>query len=230
LNIIKLLTVGWKNSKTETLVAAELFGKRTRTMKPLDTESSATPNLPRHPFAWLPITSQQLAFVFALLLTVVLMRVIHVTNAPLVNPTAPIGMISLQLAGSLPDALQILASWDQEARIYAALNLGIDYLYMVAYAFVIGLGCVLLARRLAPRSPLLALVGVGLSWGVFVALLLDATENIFLIRLLLGDWQALWPIMVRWCAIPKFGLVLAALAYLACGAVISLAQAIRPRS
>jgi hypothetical protein len=199
-------------------------------MKPLDTELSATPNLPRHPFAWLSINIQQLAFVFALLLTVVLMRVIHVTNAPLVNPTAPLGMISLQLAGSLPDALRILASWDQEARIYAALNLGIDYLYMVSYAVVIGLGCVLLARRLAPRSPLLALVGVGLSWGVFVALLLDAAENYFLICLLLGDWQELWPIMVRWCAIPKFGLVLTALAYLASGALFALLQAIRPRS
>jgi len=199
-------------------------------MKPLDTESSATPILPRHPFAWLPVTIQQFAFVFALLLTVVLMRVIQVTNAPLVNPTAPIGMISLQLAGSLPDALRIFASWNQEAKIYAALNLGIDYLYMFAYAVVIGLGCVLLARRLAPRSPLLALVGVGLSWGVFVALLLDATENYFLIRLLLGDWQALWPTMARWCAIPKFGLVMATLAYLGIGTLFALIQSIRPRS
>lgn len=191
---------------------------------------NAEPNLPLHPFTWLPITFQQHAFVFALLLTVVLMRVIQVTNAPLVNPTAPIGMISLQLAESLPDALRILTSWDQKARIYAALNLGIDYLYMFAYAVVIGLGCVLLARRLAPRSPLLALVGVVLSWGVFVALLLDATENYFLIRLLLGDWQALWPIMARWCAIPKFGLVLTALTYLASVTLFTIVQAIRPRS
>jgi hypothetical protein len=198
-------------------------------MKPHNPDTTAS-DLPRHPFAWLPPASQRLAFVLALLLTAALMRAILVTNAPLVNPTAPAGMVSFQLAGNLPDALRILASWDQEARVFAALNLGIDYLYMVTYAVTIGLGCVLLARRLAPRSALLALVGMWLSWGVFVALMLDAAENYFLIRLLLGDRQALWPTMARWCAIPKFGLVLTALAYLAGGGLFALALATRPRS
>lgn len=190
-------------------------------MKPLDPEP-ATPDLPRHPFTWLPPASQKRAFVLALLLTLSLMGAILVTNTPLVNPTAPYGMVSFQLAGTLQDTLRILTSWNQQAQLFAALNLGIDYPYMVAYAVTIGLGCVLLARRLAPRSPLLALVGVGLSWGVFVALLLDAAENYFLIRLLLGDRQALWPTMARWCAIPKFGLLLTALAYLAGGGLFAL--------
>ena len=65
---------------------------------------------------------------------------------------------------------------------------------------------------------------------VFLAFLLDAAENYFLIRLLLGDRQALWPTLARWCAIPKFGLVLAALAYLAGGGLFSRARSTRPRS
>lgn len=196
-------------------------------MKPHNPEP-IRPNLPRDPFAWLPYASQKYALVFVILLTLVLMRAINVTNAPLVNPVAPTGMISFQLAGSLPKTLRILASWNQQASGYAALNLGIDYLYMVAYAFTIGLACTLLARRLALRLHLLALVGVGLSWGMLVALLLDATENYMLIQLLFGERQAYLPIMARWCSIPKFGLILAALAYLAGGGLFALV--IRRRS
>lgn len=178
--------------------------------------------LQKHPFTWLAPAVLSRVFVLALLLTLALFAVILVTNTPLVNPTAPYGMVSFQLTGTLPGAQAILASWDQQTQLFAALNLGIDYLYMVAYAVTLGLGCVLLARRLAPRSPLLALLGIGLSWGVCVALLLDAAENYFLIRLLLGDQQTLWPVMARWCAIPKFALVLTALVYLIGGGLLAL--------
>lgn len=189
-----------------------------------DTHAS---DLARHPFAWLPPALQKRGLVLFLFLTVTLMTAIKITNAPLENPTAPLGMVSFQLAGTLPNSRSILASWDQRAQLSAALNLGIDYLYMVAYAVMISLACVLLAQRFTSRRPLLALLGVGLSWGVFVALLLDAAENYFLIRLLLGDQQPLWPVMARWCAIPKFGLVLTALAYLAGGGLFACALAVR---
>jgi len=196
-------------------------------MKQLDPDPS-THNLPRHPFAWLPPATQLRVFVVALLLTLPLMGAIHVTNAPLENPAAPTGMISFQLAGTLPRVQKILDSWDHGAQLSAALNLGIDYLYLVAYATAIGLGCVLLARHFASRLPLFALAGVGLSWGMLAALLLDAVENYALIRLLFGEQRELWPLIARWCAIPKFALVLAALAYLAGGGL--LAFAIRPRA
>lgn len=155
------------------------------------------------------------------------MRAIIVTNTPLENPSAPYGMVSFQLAGSLDLSRAIINSWDQHTRVLAALNLGVDYLYMVAYAFTIGLACVLLARRFANRWPSLTQTGIWLSWGMLVALLLDATENYFLISLLTGAQQAFWPLLARWCALPKFGLVLAALAYLALGGVVALILATR---
>lgn len=182
----------------------------------------STAAIPCNPFQWLQPALQLRVLLLSLLPLSALIRAIIVTNTPLENPTAPYGMVSFQLAGSLDVSRTILNSWDQHARVLAALNLGIDYLYMVAYAFTIGLACVLLARRFVNHSTLLSLTGVGLSWGMLAALLLDAAENYFLIGLLMGEQQTLWPVLARWCALPKFGLVLAALAYLALGGVVAL--------
>jgi hypothetical protein len=130
-------------------------------------------------------------------------------------------MISLQLAGTLPAAQKILASWGPQGQRAAALNLGIDYPYMVAYAATLSLACVLLARRLRSCRRA-ALLGIWLSWGMLVALLLDAVENGLLICLLLGDLREVWPVLALWCAVPKFGLVLAALLYLVGGGLFVL--------
>jgi len=189
-------------------------------MKP-NGAAPAKRTLPRNPFSWLPDKQQRTVFLCAALLTMILMAAIHWTNAPLQTPAAPLGMISLQLAGTLPAAQQILASWDSRAQRAAALNLGIDYPYMVAYAATLSLACVLLARRFRGCRRA-ALLGIWLSWGMLVALLLDAVENGLLICLLLGDLREVWPVLALWCAVPKFGLVLAALLYLVGGGLFVL--------
>jgi hypothetical protein len=180
--------------------------------------------LPLHPFSWLPEASQRGLLIGSILLTAVLMVAIHWSNAPLQTPVAPLGMISLQLAGTLPAAQQILASWGPQGQLSAAFNLGIDYLYMVAYATTLSLACVLLARRCGDCRHV-ALLGVWLSWGMLAALLLDAVENCLLIRLLLGDLREIWPVLARGCAVPKFALVLATLLYLVGGGLFALTRA-----
>jgi len=191
-------------------------------MKP-NGAAPAKRTLPRNPFSWLPDKQQRTVFLCAALLTMILMAAIHWSNAPLQNPAAPLGMISLQLAGTLPAAKQILDSWEPKGQVSAALNLGIDYLYMVAYAATLSLACVLLARH-CHRSRRVALLGVCLSWGMLAALCLDAVENLLLIRLLFGDLRELWPVLALWCAVPKFGLVLATLLYLVGGGLVVLVR------
>ena len=191
-------------------------------MKP-DGATPVISTLSRNPFSWLPDERQRTVFLCAALLAMILMAAIHWSNAPLQNPAAPLGMISLQLAGTLPAAKQILDSWGPQGQIWAALNLGIDYLYMVAYAATLSLACVLLARHLH-RSRRVALLGVCLSWGILAALFLDAVENLLLIRLLFGDLRELWPVLALWCAVPKFGLVLATLLYLVLGGLVCLTR------
>ncbi len=171
----------------------------------------------RHPFSWLSTSEQKRAFVVLLTLTLVVMASMNALGRPLNTEVAPLGIISFELAGELSLARSMVESWGETGRVYAGLNLGLDYLFMAAYSSAIALGCVLAARSLSPR------VGLLLAWAQFGAALLDAVENYALIQVLLGSQQASWPVVARWCAIPKFLIVAAGLAYVGVGAVLAVA-------
>jgi hypothetical protein len=189
-----------------------------------DGSAPAAKPLSRHPFSWLPDASQRLVLASSVLLTVITMGAIHWTNAPLENPAAPMGIVSLQLAGNMAAAQEILASWGPAEQCWAILNLVIDYPYLLAYATTLGLGCVLIARHLpGPRH--VASLGLWLAWGIIGAALLDAVENGALLCLLLGDLRKAWVLLAFWCAVPKYALVLAALAYLVVGGLVILGKA-----
>jgi hypothetical protein len=177
----------------------------------------------RHPFEGLTASGQARAFAVMALLAILMMVTLQVVGTPLQTDTAPSGIVSFELAGDLPTAQAILASWDQTTQIHAALSLGADYLFMLAYAAAIGLACVLVARNWAVRSPALAALGAVLAWAQWGAAALDALENVALIRLLLGSTREIWPAMARWCAIPKFALVAAGLLYAILGALAVMA-------
>lgn len=161
----------------------------------------------RHPFVWLSESGQKWAFIVALVVAVLVMATLQVLGGPLKTAAAPAGIVSYELARDLAAARGILASWGPQGQVYAGLNLGLDYLFMVAYAATIGLGCVLVTRRLGRWSGGLATVGIGLAWAQWAAALLDATENYALIRLLLGSQNPLWPPLAYGCALPKFLIV-----------------------
>ena len=174
----------------------------------------------QHPFGWLSITAQKWVFIVLLVLTLVVMVSLQVLGGPLKTEVAPSGIISFEFAGKLSLARDIVESWGQKGRVYAGLNLGLDYLFLVAYASSIGLGCVLVARGLSQRVGLLSLLGVLLAWGQIGAALLDSVENYALIRVLLGSEGEIWPAVAQWCAMPKFLIVAAGLVYVIIGAVM----------
>ena len=182
---------------------------------------------PRTPFNWLPLTEQPRAFFVLLVLTIVVMAVEQISGAPLKTDAAPSGIVSFELAGTLPAAQKILASWDAPTRVYAGLNLGLDFLFIAAYASCIGLGCVLVARRLARQSAVVTFFGVVLAWAIWLAALLDCTENYALIQLLLGSQQAAFAAIAQWCAIPKFLIVGLGILYVVLGA--GTAVIVKPR-
>jgi hypothetical protein len=102
-------------------------------------------------------------------------------------------------------------------RELAMLNLGLDYLYLVAYPALLSLACAGVAGRLRARTPGVARLGIVLAWSIPAAGVLDAIENAALIRILTsGPSDAL--ARIAWAsAVPKFVLVFAALAYAALG-------------
>jgi hypothetical protein len=177
-----------------------------------------------HPFEWLSGPAQKRAFLPLLALTLVVMASLQGLGGPLQTAAAPLGIVSFEFAGTLPAARTMLESWGTAGRVYAGLNLGLDYLFIVAYATTIGLGCVLVARSLAARFRVLYPLGAVLAWALLAAGLLDALENVALIRILLGSPSTAWPAVARWCAIPKFLVVAVGLAYVLVGTVVALAS------
>jgi len=159
-----------------------------------------------------PVQRKTVFFTF-LGLTILLMIIFAWTGAPLFTSAAPQGVIYLQLAGSVEKAQQIIASWDKTARLMAAFGLGLDYLFMVVYPLTIGLACIWAADILRFHHWPLAALGAWFAWGIWLAALLDAVENIALTILLIRPVVAPWPQVAHWCVTVKFSLIFIGLVY-----------------
>ena len=175
------------------------------------------------PFRWLCDDHRKGALVLSLTLCLVLLMVMQTLDGPLKTEVAPHGIISYELAKTPSVAQRILASWSEEAKIHAALSLGIDYLFLLVYAFFIGLACVQLGRRFHGRLPKMGMAGLMLAWGQVFAALCDAVENLALFRLLSGSTQEMWPLTAWYCAVIKFSLVGMGWLYILCGGLILIA-------
>lgn len=174
-----------------------------------------------YPFASLAPQPLRKLFYISLAATLVITIVINVVGEPLVTTLAPYGIVSFELAGTPERAKAIIESWDEQARLFAAFSLGFDYLYMLAYSMAIGLGCVSAAQAIrSMRWPLTAL-GIPLAWGMWLAALFDAVENLSLSLILLaGASSSIWPAVARLCALLKFGLLFLGLVYTFYGLVV----------
>jgi hypothetical protein len=184
----------------------------------------------RHPFEWLTPSGQIRAFIFFFILSLLAMVSLQVTGAHLITEVSPSGILSFEFAGELSAAQNMVNSWGQTGRVYAGLNLGLDYLFLLVYACAIGLGCVLVARRISLRTAFFANLGIFIAWAQVGAAMLDGVENYALIRVLFGTDQALWPMIARWCAIPKFSIVGAGLIYVIIGTIVAVVLKVKQRN
>ena len=182
-----------------------------------------------HPFLWLRDSSRKTTFWVSTALALLTMIALQLLGAPLRTEASLSGIVSFELAGSLAKIEAILRSWDPTTRIYAGLNLGLDYLFIATYVGAIGLGCVLVAESLGRHGRLGRAAGMLLSWGMLFAGALDCVENYALIKLLLGSRDNILAVVARFCAIPKFLIVVLGLLYVILGAVSSSVLAKRGR-
>jgi hypothetical protein len=129
------------------------------------------------------------------------------------NPASPNGIVSFELCAYSGSCRDIIAHWDSTTRLMAALSLGIDYLFMVAYPAAICFGLLLVALKVPARlQPLTKRA----AWAIWIAGAADALENYCLARMLLAPaaQQYAWPAAIF--ATVKFsvlGVVLAWLVY-----------------
>jgi hypothetical protein len=157
-----------------------------------------------HPFKWIVNPVQKYVLPVLAVLAVGVMVCMYIIGMPLQTKTAPQGIISFEFAGSLENAQQMIGSWGKDGPLYAGLNMGLDYLYLVLYSCALGLGCVVVARGFLNRCRFIVIMGIILSWAQICAALLDVVENLALIRVLLGSGSELWPALALSCAVPKF--------------------------
>ena len=176
----------------------------------------------KHPFEWIKPKSQIPVFIVSFISTLLILAGMQILGKPLITEAASAGIITLEFAGNLESAQTIIASWGQESLIYAGLNLGFDYLFMMSYGITIGLGCILISQRVHHKIRSISLLGIFLAWGSILAALLDALENYALIRVLLGSINEVWPAIAKWCAGVKFFLVAIGIGYILIGAIFHL--------
>lgn len=180
-------------------------------------------NMP-HPLDFISNEKRKPLFLSFLFLTLILFAVFRVLDAPLRTLDAPNGIVSFELARTPEQARIVLSSWDEHynpvlgyavtefytAPLYAAFGLGLDYLFMPAYALALSLGILLAASR---HAGWFARLGAWMGWGALAAALFDAVENFALFKLLLNNIYPPWPAIAYWCATVKFTLLLLGLAY-----------------
>jgi hypothetical protein len=151
---------------------------------------------PPHPFRWLPSRARVPALIGLFVVAVGVNRVFS-TLVNLTTPEAPHGMISLQFAGTVDRARTILESWHAHGLdVRSGFNLGIDYLFIPAYAglmaLLFGWACDAFARSREPSRVLrvACLTMATTAWMALAGGMFDATENVFLFRIMNGHLTA----------------------------------------
>ncbi|NOZ48825.1 MAG: hypothetical protein GXP37_02100 [Chloroflexi bacterium] len=154
---------------------------------------------------------QRQLFVISLIATAGLMVVLQGIDVPLRTSAAPQGIVSFELAGSVATAQAIVQSWDASALAHAGFSLGLDYLFMLAYATTFMLACLWAQAQWRPGWG--HRLGALLAAAMPVAALADAIENLALWRSL-QVVAAPWPQIGRSMATIKFTLLAVALVYM----------------
>ena len=163
----------------------------------------------RHPLEALPAHQRAKVFIPLLIATLLITFAFR-----FIGPAAPT-IIDFEFAGTVTKATDIINAWTPVERIHAGFSLGFDFLYMPIYSTTIALACVWAAGVF--RSGVWKSIGRALAWGLWLAAILDAIENLALMSNLFGSPIEPFPALAALCAALKFGLILAGLLYVVGG-------------
>jgi hypothetical protein len=108
------------------------------------------------------------------------------------NAVSPRGIVSFELCAYAGSCRAIVEAWGPAGQVWAALSLGLDYLFMFLYAATIFLGLLLVLVHVPERLKILT---IGAAWAVWGAAAMDAFENFALARMLVspGAMSYAWP-------------------------------------
>ncbi len=171
----------------------------------------------QHPLELIPQNLRKPLFYVFFALTLLIFGIFRELDEPLRTASAPSGIVSFELAQNVRTAQSIVDSWDSNARLFAAFGLGLDYLFMPAYALALSLGLLL---TLNGKTGWYYQLAAWMGWGALLAALFDAVENYALWVVLIGKVASPYPEIAALCATIKFTLLIAGLLTIAIGNVI----------
>jgi hypothetical protein len=116
------------------------------------------------------------------------------------------GIVAFELVGTAEGAQKMIDAWGPELSLLMAKSVRIDFLFIPAYALLF-FAATMLFSLLVGGS-----VGVWvkrIAFLPFVSAVCDIVENIFMILALksAGSIPAIYPVIAKWCATVKFGLL-----------------------
>lgn len=168
-----------------------------------------------HPLESISPSTRSRAFIWLLLATALLFFAFR-----FIGPDKP-NIVEFELAGSSVKSQAIIDAWSPVDRIHAGFSLGIDYLFMPLYSTTIALALIWAAGVLSLKR--WRSIGLALAWGLWLAAIFDALENLALIKTLF-DTTAIdpWPQIAATCATIKFTLIVVGLLYLIAAVIMRL--------
>jgi len=119
--------------------------------------------------------------------TAIMLFVLARIDLNLQTSQAPNGIVSFELAGSFTRTEAILNSWNTKAKLYAALSLGIDYLFLILYSTFLFFVLKKVSQNMLSYSQGVSKTGIYIALLQLLAGIFDAFENYFLLRLLFGS-------------------------------------------
>lgn len=168
----------------------------------------------RHPFESIPRAVRARLFVPLLAATLLVFVTWVLTVAPMSTEEAPLSVSSFGMAWDLGRAREMMASWDERARLSGAFGIGFDFLNLVVYSTTFAMACAWVAQgwREAGRTGLAA-AGVLLAWGQWAAVVFGTVQNAVMMSLLLGGDGEAWLKISYWCTLLKLILLALGPAY-----------------
>ena len=139
--------------------------------------------------------------------TIVIGLCMIVVSEPLKSQEAPLGIFSMQLAGTMEVSSKIWESWSPSARLWAAFGQGLDLLFLISYGTWFWLGGLWAAQRWARQAPKLARTISRLAWAPVLGAILDVIEDVLLMWVFVSEGRSAEIELVWWFATSKFLLI-----------------------
>ena len=147
------------------------------------------------------------------IITTILFITLNRIDIHLQTSAAPKGIVSFELARTLAQTEAILDSWNTDARLYAALSLGIDYLFLVLYSSFLFL-LISKVSHTTENPAWIERFGNYIAQLQILAGVFDALENYFLLRLLFGMYSEIFSKLAFLFASLKFGFIALGILYM----------------